>query len=135
MAKLGPLALRGDRRRFLRMGESRRFAAGAVPSSGVGRRGGIQRLVFARRRGRRRQCGGAETRDRARAARGPDRNAKRSGSPSLSPFGMVDVGAGYQATSWFRADATIEYRFGASLRSGATDAWAGLASNRGRLSR
>lgn len=48
-------------------------------------------------------------------------------SPSLSPFGMVDVGAGYQATSWFRADATIEYRFGASLRSGAADAWAGLA--------
>ena len=48
-------------------------------------------------------------------------------SPSLSPFGMVDVGAGYQATSWFRADATIEYRFGASLRSGATDAWAGSA--------
>ena len=47
--------------------------------------------------------------------------------PSLSPFGMVDVGAGYQATSWFRADATIEYRFGASLRSGATDAWAGSA--------
>ena len=39
---------------------------------------------------------------------------------------MVDVGAGYQATNWFRADATIEYRFGASLRSGATYAWAGL---------
>jgi opacity protein-like surface antigen len=37
---------------------------------------------------------------------------------SLSPFGMVDVGAGYQATSWFRADATIEYRGGANLRSG-----------------
>ena len=34
--------------------------------------------------------------------------------PSLSPFGMVDVGAGYKATSWFRADATIEYRFGAA---------------------
>jgi opacity protein-like surface antigen len=48
-------------------------------------------------------------------------------SPSLSPFGMVDVGAGYQATSWFRADATIEYRFGASLRSGPTYAWAGSA--------
>jgi len=48
-------------------------------------------------------------------------------SPSLSPFGMVDVGAGYQATNWFRADATIEYRFGASLRSGATDAWTGSA--------
>ena len=47
--------------------------------------------------------------------------------PSLSPFGMVDVGAGYQAASWFRADATIEYRGGASLRSGATDAWAGSA--------
>jgi opacity protein-like surface antigen len=47
--------------------------------------------------------------------------------PSLSPSGMIDVGAGYQATSWFRADATIEYRFGASLRSGATDAWAGSA--------
>ena len=63
----------------------------------------------------------------ARAARGPDRNASGLGSPSLSPFGMVDVGAGYQATSWFRADATIEYRFGASLRSGATYAWAGSA--------
>jgi opacity protein-like surface antigen len=48
-------------------------------------------------------------------------------SPSLSPFGMVDVGAGYQATNWFRADATIEYRFGASLRSGPADAWAGSA--------
>jgi len=40
-------------------------------------------------------------------------------SPSLSPFGMVDVGIGYQPTSWFRADATIEYRGGASLQSSA----------------
>jgi opacity protein-like surface antigen len=48
-------------------------------------------------------------------------------SPSLSPSGMVDVGAGYQATNWFRADATIEYRFGASLRSGPAYAWAGSA--------
>lgn len=47
--------------------------------------------------------------------------------PSLSPYGMADVGAGYQATSWFRADATIEYRGGASLRSSATYAWAGFA--------
>jgi opacity protein-like surface antigen len=38
---------------------------------------------------------------------------------SLSPFGMVDVGIGYQPTSWFRADATIEYRGGANLQLGA----------------
>jgi len=38
---------------------------------------------------------------------------------SLSPFGAVDVGVGYQPTGWFRADATIEYRGGASLQSGA----------------
>ena len=127
MAKLGPLALRGDRRRFLRMGESRRFAAGAVPSSGVGRRGGIQRLVSARRR---RAAASMRRRrnSRSRPGRSPARTATQAVfSPSLSPFGMVDVGAGYQATSWFRADATIEYRFGASLRSGATDAWAGSA--------
>jgi opacity protein-like surface antigen len=37
----------------------------------------------------------------------------------LSPLGMVDVGVGYQPLSWFRADATIEYRGGASLQSGA----------------
>jgi len=35
----------------------------------------------------------------------------------LSPFGMIDFGAGYQFSSWFRADATLEYRAGANLRS------------------
>jgi opacity protein-like surface antigen len=38
-------------------------------------------------------------------------------SPSLSPFGMVDVGAGYQFNPWFRVDGTLEYRGGASLQS------------------
>jgi opacity protein-like surface antigen len=51
----------------------------------------------------------------------------RFDNATLSPFGIVDVGAGYQFNSWFRADATIEYRGGASLRSGATYAWAGPA--------
>ena len=35
---------------------------------------------------------------------------------TLSPFGMVDVGAGYQFNSWFRADATLEYRAGGAPR-------------------
>jgi opacity protein-like surface antigen len=36
---------------------------------------------------------------------------------TLSPFGMIDVGAGYQFNNWFRADATLEYRGGARLQS------------------
>jgi opacity protein-like surface antigen len=36
---------------------------------------------------------------------------------TLSPFGMVDFGAGYQVNSWFRADATLEYRARARLQS------------------
>jgi opacity protein-like surface antigen len=38
---------------------------------------------------------------------------------TLSPFGMVDIGAGYQFNGWLRADATLEYRAGAGLQSGA----------------
>lgn len=37
---------------------------------------------------------------------------------TLSPFGMIDAGGGYQFNSSFRADATLEYRAGASLHSG-----------------
>lgn len=54
----------------------------------------------------------------------PEVNAASSGAAAgrfdnatLSPFGMVDVGAGYQFNSWFRADATLEYRAGANLSS------------------
>jgi opacity protein-like surface antigen len=36
---------------------------------------------------------------------------------TLSTSGIVDAGAGYQFDNWFRADATIEYRFGAGLHS------------------
>jgi opacity protein-like surface antigen len=36
---------------------------------------------------------------------------------TLSPFGLIDVGAGYQFNSWFRADGTLEYRGGADLQS------------------
>jgi len=36
---------------------------------------------------------------------------------TLSPFGMIDLGAGYELNSWFRADATLEYRAGAGLQS------------------
>jgi opacity protein-like surface antigen len=36
---------------------------------------------------------------------------------TLSPFGMVDIGAGYQFNGWLRADATLEYRTGAGLQS------------------
>jgi opacity protein-like surface antigen len=36
---------------------------------------------------------------------------------TLSPFGMIDFGAGYQFNNWFRADATLEYRAGANLQS------------------
>jgi len=43
--------------------------------------------------------------------------ARRFDNATLSPFGMVDVGAGYQFNSWFRADATLEYRAGARLDS------------------
>jgi opacity protein-like surface antigen len=42
---------------------------------------------------------------------------RRLDNATLSPFGMVDVGAGYQFDSWFRADATLEYRAGARLDS------------------
>jgi opacity protein-like surface antigen len=37
---------------------------------------------------------------------------------TLSPFGMIDFGAGYQFDTWFRVDATLEYRAGARLESG-----------------
>ena len=36
---------------------------------------------------------------------------------TLSPFGLIDVGGGYQFNSWFRADGTLEYRAGANLQS------------------
>ncbi len=36
---------------------------------------------------------------------------------TLSPFGMIDVGAGYQFNDWFRMDGTFEYRGGAGLQS------------------
>jgi opacity protein-like surface antigen len=36
---------------------------------------------------------------------------------SLSPFGMVDVGAGYRFNPWLRVDGTFEYRGGANLQS------------------
>ena len=88
----------GDRRRFLRMGESRRFAAGAVPSSGVGSRGGIRRLVFARRRRQRRQFAAPELEIApdpiaAGAAAGgfiSGAAAQPFSNTTLSPFGMVD---------------------------------------------
>jgi opacity protein-like surface antigen len=34
---------------------------------------------------------------------------------TLTPFGMIDLGAGYQLNGWFRTDATLEYRAGADL--------------------
>src|SRR5271166_5564912 len=40
-----------------------------------------------------------------------------SNDTTLSTSGIVDAGAGYQFVNWFRADATIEYRFGAGLHS------------------
>jgi opacity protein-like surface antigen len=36
---------------------------------------------------------------------------------TLSPFGLIDVGAGYRFNSWFRVDGTLEYRAGANLQS------------------
>jgi opacity protein-like surface antigen len=36
---------------------------------------------------------------------------------TLSPFGMIDFGAGYQFNPWFRVDGTLEYRGGAGLQS------------------
>jgi opacity protein-like surface antigen len=36
---------------------------------------------------------------------------------TLSPFGMVDFGLGYQFNPWFRVDGTLEYRGGARLQS------------------
>ena len=36
---------------------------------------------------------------------------------TLSPFGMIDAGVGYQFDGWFRADATLEYHAGARLHS------------------
>ncbi len=36
---------------------------------------------------------------------------------TLSPFGMIDFGAGYQFNPWFRVDGTVEYRGGAGLQS------------------
>lgn len=53
---------------------------------------------------------------------------------TLSPFGMVDIGAGYQLSSWFRVDATLEYRAGADLqsRSALTDGGPELYANSDR---
>src|SRR5271157_5942908 len=36
---------------------------------------------------------------------------------TLSTFGMIDFGAGYQFNNWFRMDGTLEYRGGANLQS------------------
>ena len=36
---------------------------------------------------------------------------------TLSPFGLIDVGVGYQFNPWFRMDGTLEYRAGANLQS------------------
>ncbi len=36
---------------------------------------------------------------------------------TLSSFGMIDAGVGYQFNSWFRMDGTLEYRWGANLHS------------------
>jgi opacity protein-like surface antigen len=36
---------------------------------------------------------------------------------TLSPYGLIDVGAGYQFNPWFRMDGTLEYRAGANLQS------------------
>ena len=36
---------------------------------------------------------------------------------SLSPFGLIDAGVGYQFNNWFRMDGTLEYRWGANLQS------------------
>jgi opacity protein-like surface antigen len=36
---------------------------------------------------------------------------------TLSPFGMIDFGVGYQFNNWFRVDGTLEYRGGANLQS------------------
>lgn len=36
---------------------------------------------------------------------------------TLSPFGLMDVGVGYQFNPWFRVDGTLEYRAGANLQS------------------
>jgi opacity protein-like surface antigen len=36
---------------------------------------------------------------------------------TLSPFGMIDAGVGYQFNNWFRMDGTLEYRWGANLQS------------------
>jgi opacity protein-like surface antigen len=36
---------------------------------------------------------------------------------SISPSGLVDIGAGYQVNSWFRGDVTLEFRDGGALQS------------------
>ncbi len=36
---------------------------------------------------------------------------------SISSFGMIDAGVGYQFNSWFRMDGTLEYRWGGNLQS------------------
>ena len=36
---------------------------------------------------------------------------------TLSSFGMIDVGVGYQFNNWLRVDGTFEYRGGANLQS------------------
>jgi opacity protein-like surface antigen len=52
------------------------------------------------------------------------------GNATLSQFGMVDIGGGYQFNSSFRADGTIEYRAGANLRSAsAAYPWLGQAQD------
>jgi opacity protein-like surface antigen len=43
--------------------------------------------------------------------------AASSFDTTLSPFGVIDFGEGYQFNNWFRADATLEYRAGARLQS------------------
>jgi opacity protein-like surface antigen len=53
---------------------------------------------------------------------------------TLSPFGMIDLGAGYQFNSFLRVDATVEYRGGARLEShyALTDGAAALNAYSGR---
>ena len=125
MAKLGPLALAAIAAAFCRMGESRRFAAGRRPflrrrpprrnsaagicaaTSGVGVNAAAPELKITpdpigRRRGRvhfRRRDAVCSATRRCR------RSAWSTSAPAI------------RSTSWFRADATIEYRAGARLQS------------------
>ena len=58
-----------------------------------------------------------ELRTAADALPGGAAAAATTRSATLSPFGMADIGAGYQLNGWLRGDATLEYRAGASLRA------------------